>query len=202
MAAFLAPMLAASQLAIPVAAPDVKVGDRWKFRLVDPFTGVAQEGNQQLIADVQPDGFVVEETAPGAEPRLLPFDREWNGFQEVKGRVEHQVRVRFPLEPGKSWSSRYEWVNARSRHGQYDMTYRVGSPERITVPAGTFDVLRIEGSGTWRNFTTGASGIIQETRWYAPSARNMVRRTVTSRYAGGARDQDQVIELQEMQLRP
>lgn len=202
MALVAAPLVALAQIPMPVAKPVVKVGDRWKFVVVDPLTKVARDATEQVVSEVAADGFIVVETAPATEAKRQRYDPEWNGFQEVNGRMEHQVRVRFPLEPGKTWSSKYEWINARNRHGQLDMSYKVGQPERVTVPAGTFEAIPIEASGTWRNFTTGASGIAMEKRWYAPAARTMVRRTWVTRYAGGAPDQDTVFELQEMELKP
>lgn len=196
------PLVALAQIATPVAKPEVKVGDRWKFVVVDPLTKVARDATEQLVSEVAADGLVVVEKAPDSEATPRRYDLEWNGFQEVKGRMEHQVRVRFPLEHGKTWSSKYEWINGRNHHGQMEMAYKVGPPERVTVPAGTFEAIPIEASGTWRNFTTGASGIAMEKRWYAPAARNMVRRTWVTRYAGGAPDQNSIFELKEMELRP
>jgi hypothetical protein len=200
-AALLVPNAALPQAAQPVPRPEIKVGDRWKFVQIDPLTKAVKDANEQAVLEVAADGFRVEEMAPNGVLSVKQFDPEWNSFQDVKGKNERQLRVQFPLEPGKTWRGKYEWINARNYHGEQDVSYTVGPWERITVAAGVFDVLPIEGKGVWRNMSTGASGIVMEKRWYSPAAKNMVKRAYTSRYAGGAPDQDFVIELKSYELK-
>lgn len=198
----LAGQMAHAQLAFPVPRPDVKVGDRWKVLSLDGLSKLQEDWLEQTVSEIDDRAFtIVGKTSAGAQPDQR-YDRDWNAFQDVKGKQELQVRVVFPLEVGKTWDTKYEWINPRGHHGRMEMSFKVGSAERITVPAGTFDAVPIDGRGYWYNLTTGSSGAAIEKRWYAPSARAMIRRTWVTRNANGTPDQNRLFELQEVQLAP
>ena len=47
--------------------------------------------------------------------------------------------------------------------------------EDITVPAGTFHALKIEGKGSYERLDSGAKGAESITYWYAPEVARWVR---------------------------
>ena len=90
----------------------------------------------------------------------------------------------FPLEPGRRWSTRVEAVNP-----QGDVRYsvrvdaEVAGRERVSVPAGSFDAVKIV-----RSIYVGDAAMpltettIMETEWYAPALGRAVRLERSSRW--------------------
>jgi hypothetical protein len=93
----------------------------------------------------------------------------------------------FPLEPGKEWSTR---VNATNAETNTNHSVRVDAVvmgnERIRVPAGEFDTIKIKrqiyaGDGTFYQQLKETN--IFETEWYAPAIGRAVRFERNSGYA-------------------
>jgi hypothetical protein len=55
------------------------------------------------------------------------------------------------------------------------MAYAIVGTEKVTVPAGTFDTVKVEGDGRWYNTSVNRSDKKTVTLWYAPEAKAMVR---------------------------
>ena len=77
--------------------------------------------------------------------------------------------VEFPLTVGKSWEMK--WTDERPQDRQTESIERrciAESPETVTVPAGTFETIRV----ACYNMRDGAKVL---TFWYAPAVRQFVR---------------------------
>ncbi len=75
----------------------------------------------------------------------------------------HHGKYNWPLFVGKSWTAAYAYddIAGSNRWDRIAPSMRVAAQETITVPAGTFETLRIEsGPGDGVGY--------EETRWYAP----------------------------------
>jgi hypothetical protein len=93
-------------------------------------------------------------------------------------------RVAFPAAPGQRSS---KWVDAIAdaggAKGQINYAFRTRSWEKQTVPAGTFDALRIDtnmvldDSTPFRNATN-----CEFTYWYSPAVRGTVREHRSAQY--------------------
>ena len=90
----------------------------------------------------------------------------------------------FPLERGKSWSHRVEATNpATGRRQSVRIDAEVGGSERVRVPAGEFDAVKIT-----RTIYTGDADFpkrettITETEWYAPALGRSVKLVSNSFY--------------------
>ncbi|MCE9641739.1 MAG: DUF3108 domain-containing protein, partial [Betaproteobacteria bacterium] len=95
----------------------------------------------------------------------------------------------FPLESGKRWSVR---VNARNlvtgRQNSVRVDGEVLGSERITTPAGTFDVVKIRRrvyAGDWDAFLRETN--IVEVDWYAPALGRSVRLEANSNWLDTSR---------------
>ena len=95
----------------------------------------------------------------------------------------------FPLDTGKSWSVRVDAVNpATGRRNSVRIDGQVVGAERISVPAGAFDTIKIKRrvyAGDWNTFTFETN--IYETEWYAPALGRAVRSETTSEYLDSSR---------------
>ncbi|MDI1238660.1 MAG: hypothetical protein PSV26_14355 [Polaromonas sp.] len=194
--------LAHGQITFPVDRPAVQVGDRWKASALDGFSKVATGSREEVVALVGIDSISTTRKTDGTPSESYLYDLDWNRLSDVKGRIEKEQRYAFPLVLGKTWSASWNWINSRGREGQIEMTYTVAGTERITVPAGTYETVKIEGKGVWKNRSSGSSGVAVETVWYSPIAKRYVRSTWVTRYAGGALDQNTIYEALEVDVKP
>jgi hypothetical protein len=75
---------------------------------------------------------------------------------------------------GKQWSVDVDYVRPDRTTGNLKQDARVVAYEEVTVPAGKFMAFKIEYDGYVRT-STGFSGRIVDTFWYAPAARADVK---------------------------
>ena len=87
--------------------------------------------------------------------------------------------LQFPLNAGKKWNSeiKYEYMGGNWRQ---QTTATIVGWEKLKVPAGVFDVLKIEIRGHWQHdhvrFST--SGNITDVLYYAPQTGNFIKREI------------------------
>jgi hypothetical protein len=88
---------------------------------------------------------------------------------------------RFPLEVGGGWEAAFEREiegKRGTRHASWQWKGRVVAAEAVTVPAGTFQTLKIVSDGTFTSREGGISrtGTHKDTKWFAPEVKRSVRR--------------------------
>jgi hypothetical protein len=180
-------LCAAPCIAQPVSRadrPEVKTGDAWVFRDIDVTTGEKRE-TTNLVTVVDPDKIVVETgwSTSGA----WTFTRDWNLVEVKTGEtVRSSVApywpyLQFPLEVGKTWRAAFEvevTIRTDTRRAKWQWNAHVVAAEAVTVPAGTFQALKIEYDGTLtsRQGARAWAGSQKETAWYAPAVKRFVRR--------------------------
>jgi hypothetical protein len=175
-----------------VETPRLAVGDEWRFDVVNRFNGEKQRAfvrrivastPQELRCEVRIDGAtnaVVEQYLPG-----------WNPAQRSAGpglsnyRFEPSLTAfQFPLESGKTWVVRVAGTDTVTRRrNRVVVRGTVDGWERIRVPAGEFDTLRVRreielGDGDMFRSQTE----VLETEWYAPHVGGVVRTDIRSEY--------------------
>ena len=155
-------LVAASFAPAQSAAPSVKtapvsaIGDSWTYANSREVRGTLRS-THNITTVIRSEGHaigveshVAGTAGPGRETLLEP---DWTRKRSIDGRqtvVSHPFS--FPLSPGKSWAIAFtESAPADRRHSSEHvaMTYRVAGWDEITVPAGTFRALRVDGDGTW-----------------------------------------------------
>jgi hypothetical protein len=90
----------------------------------------------------------------------------------------------FPLESRKAWSTRISAVHpVTGRRNSVRVDGNVVGPERVTVPGGSFDTIKVRRrvyAGDWDGFRMETN--IIETDWYAPQLGRPVKSESTSNY--------------------
>jgi hypothetical protein len=81
-----------------------------------------------------------------------------------------------------SWKDDFRLISDLQNGWAYqnEIIATVEALEKVSVPAGSFDTYRIRLVVTYRGTQTGRpiqSGRIEDTYWYAPAAKNFVKRT-------------------------
>ena len=180
----------ASVLAAPVA------GETYVYRLTNGYNNEPRAQVTYRVERVDAERIAVAVSAdmPAVEAaRTEIYAADGNRLRAALASHNH-LRVfdfapaypayAFPLEPGKSWSVR---VNATDpltgRRNSVRVDGRVLGHERIRVPAGEFDTIKVR-----RNVYAGDSdGFLLETNitefdWYAPALGRAVRSESRSGY--------------------
>ena len=197
----------ADESGAPVPKPEVKVDDRWTYRVLNYQTNVPTSTTSETrVTFVGPDEILTVTTRSDGRETEVHWTSEWNIISSgVSGRVfAPSARVRkFPLKAGATYETAYELVAQRgsSFSGKLEVSAKVGAWEDVVVPAGKFRALKVEAKGTLQRLDQPGGGWFRDEFWYVPE----VKRWVKSSYEEGARgsftpDRKQEGELLEFKL--
>lgn len=181
----------------------VKVGDFWEYALRDAYTGFDRGLWRYAVTHVDANRIVVDVMHDGERVDSYVYAPGWNGLEHPLTNLQRFrysppfPAYAYPLAPGKTW---YTIVDATDpATGQ---TYRVHIRgkvlgwERVRVPAGEFDALKVERYVYAGNFDSFRSQeTIIETDWYVPALRRAARMEGSSEHfdssmGGGGDDGD------------
>jgi hypothetical protein len=139
-----------------VEAPKWDLGDRWTW----------QRGSDEIIVTVAgtTGGYAVQEKI-GSSTSMYHYASDFSSADV------HFSQFQFPLTLGKAWMYRIEGTASNGQPAKWNISRKVEGMESVTVPAGTFDVVRI--SGRHCNVAKGNCGDFVV--WYAPKAKNAAR---------------------------
>jgi hypothetical protein len=151
-----------------VNAPMIKPGDRWVYSTL--------EGKRSLTIDkVEADGTIVGSLeTPSLGGLEIRFTREWNPLTQPEAMAGQIFYLHYrpavcimppaPWKVGQQWScqSAYDFGN---NSGTVAVKGKIEAMEKVTVPAGTFDALRIKEN-------VGGTDTVS---WYAPRVRQFVK---------------------------
>ena len=105
--------------------------------------------------------------------------------------------LQFPLQVGNK--HRFEKLPWQDGNGHSTDTCEVKGKENVTVPAGSFDTVRIECEGLWTRVFDGTfSGREIQNLWYSPAIKRFVKTQYTNyRSSGGVFDktETQLVEF-------
>ena len=173
------------------AAPSVAVGDSWTYRVRDAYTGL-ERGNQRYRVTEAGDRISVAVSRAGAggdEVRI--FDSAWNWLKHPATHLQTfdyspaYPAFAFPLAPGKTWRARLTATDpVDGRRFTLTVDGTVLGWERIKVPAGEFDALKIKRVVffDYLEHTVRGRSEILEHEWYVPAIKQAVRREATAMY--------------------
>ncbi len=136
--------VAAQNGALIAERPTIKVGDRWKYEQRDRRTQALERSFVRVVTAVTPTA--IEYTEDGTKALMTP---DFTVLESPTHTAESQASYfAFPMQVGKAWTYAEK---ARSKANPLSWSLKfdasVGAIERVQVPAGTFDALRIEYAG-------------------------------------------------------
>ena len=194
-------LIAAPLAQTALAASSPAVGDSYVYRLVNGFT---KEVRGQLLyrVDKVDSNTVAVSVTPDSSAAGLQrteiYTKEGNWLKhQVEshgGQAEYEFGTAypayvFPLDTGKSWSVRVNaTVAGETKTRSVSVDGKVLGSERIRVPAGEFDTIKIRRlvyAGDWDFFLRETN--IVEFEWYAPALGRTVRTETRSEYFDGRR---------------
>ena len=175
---------------VSVSAPQAKVGDYWEYAVRDGYTGLPRGVYRYAVEVVEGERVVVEVTHEGRHIDTLEYPRAWNARELPLTGTERfryepaYIAYSYPLEAGKSWKAVLDATNVGTGRRYRSFVYgKVVGWERIKVPAGEFDALRIERrlyAGNMEGYRTQEE--VTETDWYVPSVGRAVRTQSSSEH--------------------
>lgn len=168
LAAALAIAVVAPAFADGVDAPAVKPGDRWVYsskagKRVLTVNSVGSDGAIDATIDTPDLGGLEAKFTKEWNPTMAPDDT----FGTVKFRRYDPPLCQMPAPPwhvGETWSCSSGWSDG-SYSGTLPITGKIEAAEKVTVPAGAFDTLRV----------VTRSGTTTTTCWYSAKVEQFVR---------------------------
>lgn len=179
-----APLLQTAPAGVPaeVSAPPIRAGDAWRYTAYDGYTHLPRGQFDYRVESVQDDMVKVERTHEGRASTEL-YTRNWAWRERPLTNLSdlrYQPAIPalpFPLHAGKTWRSDIQATDpATGRIYHVRVDGRVLGWERVRVPAGEFDALKVERriyAGNFDFFKTEER--IHEYDWYAPQVGAVVR---------------------------
>lgn len=141
-----------------VANLDYRVGDRYEYQVIDLLTKIPGRLRVQTVTAVTADEVAYNRGG-------LITDPLGNLLQRGDGtRYGPSQYYATEYSVGRKWTTRYPVIFADSKQDEIELDFKVTGRETVTVPAGTFDAFRVEGSG----WILGKSISLAVTYWIAP----------------------------------
>lgn len=188
-------------LGIPSCAPDlgtiqapptVRVGDVWTYRENDDYTGIDRGVFRLEVTAVTASGIGTRLTLPGGSVVDETYDPQWAWVAVSNRNWDWLSRLApgsaivqfeppfestpFPLQAGRSWSDNLVAINpATQARTPIQVSSRARCWEKITVPAGSFDVMRIERTAYVQDLAWNKSQTtLRMVEWYVPAVNRAV----------------------------
>ena len=202
-------------LAESLQLPKVKEGDTWTYRATFDNTsgsntagGWSQNSSVNTVTRVTSSTIFldVHQTESKLPPKEIFVGLDWSLMQDFNGiQTITSQPLNFPLYVGKSWN--LNLTNPRQVQNIQSVTntikYVIIGYEKVSVPAGDFNALKIEAEGQWtadliaqksvvqsgkvdangstmvsqtqNNTAKQASGKLYKVYWYAPETKRFVK---------------------------
>lgn len=196
----------------PAPAPQLRVGDRWRYERINRYNGERLgETTMRVVATAPQLRIAVGGAGVGPEGSEEVYAEPWRILQEPAYDLVQVFETPQPLLPSRLEAGAAERYAGRYRIAGADEWFywtawvSAARWEEISVPAGRFEALRVERriafthSDMWRMQSER-----NETLWYAPAANRWVQREWTGTYRryslpryGGMREEWVVSRLLE-----
>lgn len=172
------------------SAPQVRVGDAWRYRQVNRYNGLGLGETTMRVTSVAPQ-LRVAVSGWGAPPEGTEeiHAGPWNVLQEPAYDMLQRFETPQPLLPAQLQAGAAVRYSGRYRVPGLDESFEWHAWadalrwEETTVPAGRFETLRIQRRIAFRHSDLWRTQCERhETLWYAPAVNRWVRREWTGTY--------------------
>jgi len=173
-----------------VSGAEVQPGNYWRYTVHDGYTKLPRDTVEYRVSGIRGDAIAVTVLNGGRESTEL-YARDGNWLQRPATNMQTFTYTPpypafvFPLAPGKTWRSRVTATDpADGRSFPVSIEGTVLGWERVRVPAGEFDTLKVRRNVFLDYFQQGVRGqsVIVEHEWYAPALKQAARRETISQY--------------------
>lgn len=168
-------LMASAVAAQSTDAIDWKPGYKWKYKVVDGFTKLESGTTEKVVLSVADGAYLTKyfRTAEQYDESVQPDGSHIRAMPVGAGTFTYSP-VKFPLAEGKKWESTFFYkATPNGTLGKNERECKVAGRETVSSPAGEFDSYRIECRGYW--YANGYSGKTEDTLWYAPNVKWLVK---------------------------
>ena len=176
----------------PLPTPPLRVGDRWRYRLTNLYNRSTIGETEVEVLSVSPEIRLRVDPGQGQPVLEERYADAWTVIAETIYDAPMVFETPMPVVPpsaraGQAIASRTRYRSAFASEAlAWSQRLRVVGWERVAVPAGTFDALRIERLVDFRHpdfFRYLPERI--DVLWYAPEVGRWVQREWTGTYMPG-----------------
>jgi hypothetical protein len=172
-----------------VPAPNIQVGDRWSYAVHDGYTKLPKGTVEYRVSAVAGD-IVTTEVRHRERVTTEHYTRDGGWREKPMTNLQNfhydppYPALPFPLEAGKSWRAYVKATDpATGRTNRVRIDGTVLGWERIRVPAGEFDAIKVRRVVYAGNFDYFRSEErIVELDWYSPQVGMLVKMERSSEY--------------------
>jgi len=158
---------------------------------------------ERKILSVEPDRIIVTmRNLKSNYSRTLEYDHQWNliSARGTSGEgSDYSPPIKyydFPLYPGKRWSGTSTERNIRTgKVREHVISAEVGEWETITVPAGTFQAIKVIIKNEVKDFETGLVKSGTDISWYAPDVKRSIKSELSTHNDSEGEDEKQTLSL-------
>lgn len=168
--------------AFKIDRPALKVGEQWTFNHIDLWKNEVTGAFRVKVTAVTKNSVTLRSKnlkKPNEAPYIFVETPDLNTVSNSTGRVwsPYFPVFMFPLVPGKTWD-RKSTMKRTGGHFKYDTKGTVQGVEQVTVPAGTFQAVKVTLFTEYDADTSRGqgSGTMSETIWYAPKVDYFVKK--------------------------
>ena len=159
-----------------VRVPRLAIGDTWTHQVIDLLSGSVKSRYTLTLTS---------QTAKEWRFGKFVTDRTWNLLHTSRKRKTEEwekwtpkrPQYDFPLQTGKTWTESAQ-KDSDVYLSQVTFTFKVIRQERVIVPAGIFDTLRVEGTSKYRSTRkkdgTSGEGVGTHRYWFSPAVGRFV----------------------------
>lgn len=178
-------------------APQSHVGDSWRYAARDGYTGIAKGVLEYRIDAIASDTITVT-LQHGDRASIERYTQDWNWRERPMTNLQNfryepaYPALPFPLEAGKTWQNYVKATDpATGQVNRVRIDGKVLGWERVKVPAGEFDALKVRRlvyAGNHEHFR--GEEHIAEFDWYSPKLGQIVKHVSSSGHVDKSRGCD------------
>jgi hypothetical protein len=215
-------------------APKIDQDDAWTYlHTVEDRSGWHQTHVETAVEHGGADSIAISSKPVGSTmpPSEILTGTDWSRLRSVNGRETLVNRpFAFPLSVGKTWTVEYSEDHPNRLHSSehFRTVYKVVGWDQVTVPAGSFNAMKIEAEGEWsavlapsvgnmlgsRVDGQGSTIVMQSTRtvpatvsgrtykafWYVPSVKKWAKSVEEYYGANNVRNERYTDELESYKV--
>jgi hypothetical protein len=176
----------------PLPTPALRIGDRWRYVMINRYNGSAVGETVVEVVAVSPEIRLRVDPGGGAAPTEERYADPWSVLTDATYDSVVTFETPVPVVPpgartGLTLSTGARYRSERSNDVlAWNQQLRVSGWERVQVPAGAFDALRIERMIRFKHPDVFRFDPVRtDVLWYAPAVGRWVMREWTGNYMSG-----------------
>jgi hypothetical protein len=193
-------MAAADEPAQPVQGePHYRTGDTWTYRSFDPLSKESKTFTQTAVL-VRPDGSASLQIGNGSA--RIELTTEANLILDRSDQQACGIVLHFPLRVGTHYEADCRAASTTGMTIVRRAQSEVEDIETVNTKAGSFSTIKVKMTGIWSPLSGTGGGPMEETMWYAPAVKRVVRDEYQIRLAGKGVPATRESELVRYSVKP